>query len=210
MSLGTAIPAGGLRKSDRPHVATLVKFLSAGCAGILLGLVVTFAVVEHGKGFGAVEAGPWIGWPNGFSEIDPYTRAILAYSGEMTLSDSAGMSFIAYGDSKGREFDPACDYIMTGEIPSARFWTLALFSPAGVPIANPAGRYGFTSSEVLRSNDGSFEITISRHARPGNWLPSGEASKFVLVLRFYDSELSAGANALGEANMPTLMKARCE
>ncbi|MDQ6704266.1 MAG: DUF1214 domain-containing protein [Pseudomonadota bacterium] len=208
MSRGTAI---AMRRGYQTRGTILGKFLSAGCIGVLLGLFVTFVVVERAKGFGAIAAGPWTGWPrNGTSDTDPYTRAILAYSGEMSLSESEGMSFVAHGDSNGAEFDPACDYTLKGEIPSARYWTLALLSPAGGPIANTAGRPGFTSSEVLRASDGQFEITLSRHARPGNWLPIGATSKFILVLRLYDSELGAPAAALHAASMPSLVKSRCE
>ena len=208
MSLGTAI---AMKRGDQARGTILGKFLSAGCIGVLLGLFVTFVVVERGKGFGAITAGPWTGWPrNGTSDTDPYTRAILAYSGEMSLSESEGMSFVAHGDSNGAEFDPACDYALKGEIPSARYWTLTLLSPAGAPIANTAGRPGFTSSEVLRASDGQFEITLSRHARPGNWLPIGDTSKFILVLRLYDSELGAPAAALNAASMPGLVKSHCE
>ena len=208
MSLGTAI---AMKRGYQAHGTILGKFLSAGCIGVLLGLFVTFVVVERGNGFAAIAAGPWTGWPrNGTSDTDPYTRAILAYSGEMSLSESEGMSFVAHGDSNGAEFDPACDYVLKGEIPSARYWTLTLLSPAGAPIANTADRQGFTSSEVLRASDGQFEITLSRHARPGNWLPIGDTSKFILVLRLYDSELGAPAAALDAASMPVLVKSRCE
>jgi hypothetical protein len=208
MSLATSI---AMRRAYQAYATILGKFLSAGCIGVLLGLFVTFAVVERGKGFGAIAAGPWIGWPRtGTSDIDPYTRAILAYSGEMSLSESDGMSFVAHGDSNGAEFDPACDYALRGAIPSARYWTLTLLSPAGAPIANAAGRPGFTSSEVLRTSDGQFEITLSRHARPGNWLPIGDTSKFILVLRLYDSEFGTPAAALDATSMPGLVKSRCE
>ncbi len=208
MSLGTSIAT---KRGNRAPGTIVGKFLPAGCIGVLLGLFVTVAVVERGKGFGAIEAGPWTGWPrNGTSDIDPYTRAILAYSGEISLIAPEGMSFVAHGDSNGSEFDPACDYALTGELPPARYWTLTLLSPAGAPIANTAGRQGFTSSEVLRASDGQFEITLSRHARPGNWLPLGGTSKFILVLRLYDSELGAAAAVLDAASMPGLVKSRCE
>ncbi|HEY8032846.1 MAG TPA: DUF1214 domain-containing protein [Methylocella sp.] len=200
-----------MKRDDQAHGTILGRFLSAGCLGVLLGLFVTFVVVERGKGFGAIAAGPWTGWPHtGTAEPDPYTRAILAYSGEMTLSESEGMSFVAHGDSDGAEFDPACDYSLKGEIPSARYWTLTLLSPEGAPIANAANRSGFTSSEILRASDGRFVITLSRHARPGNWLPMGGTSRFILVLRLYDSELGAPATALDAASMPRIVKSRCE
>ncbi|HUI20097.1 MAG TPA: DUF1214 domain-containing protein [Methylocella sp.] len=207
MSLSTAI----VRESGFwARAATLGKFLLAACIGVLLGLGVTFVEIEHGKGFSAIEAGPWTGWPRSeASQIDPYTRAILAYSGKIFLSESEAMSFVAHGDSSGAEFDPACDYVMKGEIPPARYWTLTLLSPAGALIANTADRQGFTSSEVLRASDGRFEITLSRHARPGNWLPLSPTSKFILVLRLYDSELGATEAALDAAHMPVLIRGRC-
>jgi hypothetical protein len=208
MSLSTAII---VKRSHKAHGMIFVKFLSAGCLGVLLGLFVTLVEIEQGKGFAAIEAGPWTGWPRSeASEIDPYTRAILAYSGKISLSESEAMSFVAHGDSNGAEFNPACDYVLKGEIPPARFWTLTVLSPAGALIANTADRQGFTSSELLRASNGQFEITLSRHARPGNWLSLGPASKFILVLRFYDSELSAPAAALDAAHMPVLVKSRCE
>ena len=120
------------------------------------------------------------------------------------------MSFVAHGDSDGAKFNPACDYIMKGAIPSARYWTLTLLSPEGSLIGNTGDRQGFTSSEVLRGSDGQFEIALSRHARPGNWLPLGAASKFILILRFYDSELGSPAATLDAAQMPEIVRGRCE
>lgn len=207
-----SVRAAARQWSDRRYVSLPIKYLSACCFGSLLGLLATFIIVEQGKGFGAIVAGPWIGWPrdNGTSDLDPYTKAILAYSGKMALSQSDALSFIAYGDSTGAPFDPDCDYVMSGEVPAARYWSLALLSPSGAPLAKGPGRAGFTSSEILRRSDGKFEIIISRHARPGNWLPLGEATRYVLVLYLYDSELSVAAGALRAANMPNITRGGCE
>lgn len=192
-------------------MAILGKFLLAGCAGVLLGLVITFAMLEHGFGFDAVRAGPWIGYPkNGAPDLDPYARALLAHSGEMPLGASEGLSFVARGDSSGAAFDPACDYLLKGEPPLARYWTLTLLSPTGFLIANAADRHGFTSSEILRSADGGFEITLSRFARPGNWLPIGDAAKFILVLRLYETELSAATTAFDATELPSLVRGICQ
>lgn len=194
----------------RASVAILGKFLLAGCAGALLGFIITFAMLEHGFGFDAIRAGPWTAYPkNGAANIDPYARAALAHSGEMPLGASEGLSFVARGDSSGAPFDPACDYVLEGEPPLARYWTLTLLSPAGFLVANAADRHGFTSGETLRAADGGFAINLSRFARPGNWLPTGDASKFILVLRLYETELSAATVALEAANLPSLVKGIC-
>ncbi|MBO0733499.1 MAG: DUF1214 domain-containing protein [Methylocapsa sp.] len=187
------------------------KYVSAAAAGIVLGAIITWAVIERKKGFGSIEAGPWTSWSRvGTADVDPYSRAVLAYFGEAPLSESEGINFVAYGDSSGAGFNAACEYVMTGEVPSARYWTLTLYSPEGAAFATPPKRSGFTSSEVLRNSGGQFEITISRRARPGNWLPSGAAAKFILVLRFYDSEFTSPSGTVDAKKMPALIKGRCE
>jgi hypothetical protein len=191
-------------------VALFLKYLVALCLGGLLGVAVTFLTVDRGIGLGAIRAGAWTGWPlNGLAEIDPYGRARLAHSRELPLGAAEGLSFIAKGDDSGAPFDPACDYLVKGVGPRARFWTLTLLSPEGFPFANRAQRYGFTSSEILRAADGAFEIIVSAEARPGNWLPIGGQEPFVLALRLYDTELDAGATALDTRDLPTVLKGSC-
>lgn len=186
-------------------------FGSALGLGLLIGFLATVIEIERGTGFSALVAGPWTGWPRSeVTEIDPYSRAILAYSGKRSLSESDAMSFVAQTDSTGTGLDSACDYVLTGAIPAARYWTLILSTPAGALIANPAERQGFTSSEVLRNSEGQFEIHLSRQARPGNWLPLGGSGKFILILRFYDSDLISPTAVLDAAHMPAILRGHCE
>ncbi len=178
----------------RAVLAILGKFLLVACVGAFLGLSVTYLAIERGAGFNAVAAGPWVAYPKtGTDTVDPYARAMLAHSGEMPLGASEGLSFVARADSAGAAFDPACDYRFSGATPPARYWTLTLLSPEGFLVANKAQRNGFTSAEILRAADGGFAIAIARRARPGNWLPNGEAGKFILVLRLYDTEVGGVA-----------------
>jgi hypothetical protein len=208
MSYGAIAPPGrGLWAA----AALLGKYLSAAAAGIALGLILTWVVIDRKKGFGSIEAGPWTSFSRiGATDVEPYSRAILAYYGETPLSESEAISFVAYGDSSGADFNADCDYAVSGEVPVAHYWTLTLYSPDGALISNPASRYGFTSREVLRNSSGQFLITIARHARPGNWLPSGDAARFVLVLRLYDSELSTASGTIDAGKMPVLVKGPCE
>jgi hypothetical protein len=208
MSYETIVPSGrGLWAA----AVLLGKYLTATAAGIVLGLVLTWFVIDRKKGFGSIEAGPWTSFSRiGATEVEPYSRAILAYYGETSLSESQATSFVAYGDSSGAEFNADCDYTVTGEVPPARYWTLTLYSPDGALVPNPANRYGFASSDILRSAIGQFEVTIARHARPGNWLPSGKISRFVLVLRLYDGSLTGASGTIDAKKMPVLVKGPCE
>lgn len=204
--LGRSEPSDGVGAS----FALLAKFVFALLVGSLLGIALTFFSLEGGVGFGAVKAGAWTGWPQyGLADIDPYSRARLARSHELPLGAAEGISFVAAGDDQGTPFHPSCDYVVTGNVPRARYWTLTLLSPEGFLVPNTPRRYGFTSSEILRAADGTFEIVLSRQARAGNWLPIGSAAPFVLVLRLYDSELDAGAPNLQSNDLPKVLRGGC-
>ncbi len=194
----------------RDRLALIGKFLLVGVVGVLIGLGVTFAALRGGVGFGAVNAGPWTAWPRaGDANIDPYLRAQLTRSGEIPLGASEGVSFVAQKDSAGGKLDGTCDYSVSGQTPQARYWTLTAMTPRGRLFANPAGRNGFTSSELLRAADGGFSIALSHNARPGNWLPLAYGKDFILVLRLYETEFSAGALAFEPANLPVIVRGYC-
>ncbi len=186
----------------------LVKIVAAVLAGVFLGLVITIHTLDTGAH--TVVAGPWQGAPrNGTFDVDPYTLASDERSGALPLGVAEGLSFVARTDSDGRAFTPSCDYIVKGTMPQARFWTLSLLDTAGFPVADPAGRYGFTSAEILRQTDTPVAITISPEARSGNWLPTGHAGSYLLLLRLYDSGLSTTGTVFESADMPSIAKAGC-
>lgn len=189
----------------------LVKFLVVGLIGTALGLAITYESLQHMLVFETVRAGPWTGAPkSGTLDINPYALATLAHSGELPLGIAEGLSFTARTDSSGAVLQPDCDYDVSGSVPPTRYWTLTLLTPRGFLIDNPAKRFGFTSAEIVRSGDGSFDIIVARQARPGNWLPLGDAQPFVLMLRLYDTLLDFGTARLDAAAMPKIVKGRCE
>jgi hypothetical protein len=192
-------------------VSILIRSCFIVVLGTLLGLALTFLALERGFGFGAVRAGPWTGWPKaGSPDIDPYARALVARSGSIPLGTGEGVSFTARTDSDGAPLNPRCIYVLKGPMPQARYWTLSVFLPNGALIENPAKRYGFTSAELLRANDSPGEIVLAASAQPGNWLPTSANSSYVVVLRLYDSVLSATAASLDSSAMPKLVKGRCQ
>jgi len=190
-------------------VATLLKSVLVVILGTLIGLSLTYAALVQGFTFGTVKAGPWVGSPRaGSLEIDPYTRALLVRTGLIPLGAGEGVSLVAKTDSEDHALSGRCDYRLTGPMPPARYWTVSVFAPDGTLVENADERYGFTSSEVLRDASHPVEIALSTQARPGNWLPVPAAS-FVVVLRLYDSILSATAASLDAATMPKLMRGTC-
>ena len=188
----------------------LFKAIGMALAGIALGLGATWLVLDQSVGLGAVHAGVWRVWPKaGTTEIDPYTRARLARTGEIPLGLAEGLSLTATRDETGEALHARCDYSFAGHIPPARFWTLTQTNPEGYLTGAKNIRHNLTSAEILRSADGDFSIQISASARPGNWLPISTGEDFMLVLRLYDTAVSATASAIEAGTLPHLAKLAC-
>jgi len=71
-------------------------------------------------------------------------------------------------------------------------------------------RQGFTSQEIIRKSDGSFDIIVGPRVRPGNWLPTGGVEKYQLVLRLYDTPIGVATRGGAEAPMPSVTKVPCQ
>jgi hypothetical protein len=193
---------------NRPYA----KYLRAGTVmigGLALGLLATFVSLNSGYGFSPMQAGVWTAWPGvGGPDIDPYARAVISRSGEAQLSRDQGLVFSTTEDSSGAPLDGTCEYRVASPVPPARYWTLSLATPDGGLIDNPTGRYGFSSVDVLRREGGAFDIMIARNARAGNWLSPGDARKFILLLRLYDTSLDVEAKSNPDS-FPKIVKLKC-
>jgi len=176
-----------------------------------IGLGMTWMALTQGIAYGGISIGAWTAWPkNGTSGIDPYARAIVARTGELPVGSGDGVAFYARGDDTGQALDGRCDVLLSGITPQARFWTLTLYDLEGHLVANSVRRQGFTSQEIIRKSDGSFDIMVGPRVRPGNWLPTGGAERYQLVLRLYDTPIGIATRSSSEVPMPTLRKGQCQ
>ncbi|MEP3301674.1 MAG: DUF1214 domain-containing protein, partial [Roseibium sp.] len=111
------------------------------------------------------------------------------------------------------------------QTPTARLWTLTAAGDHGRLLPTLAGRTFLTSRQILRKEDGSFEITASRAPRSGNWLPiglpltgetgagditapGGIGSGLMFTFRLYDAPITTGS-ALDGAVMPVIERLSC-
>ena len=187
------------------------RIVSTLMAGVALGLGATYVAANRPPPFGAVRSGPWRAWPGaGTAEIDPYSRAVFARRGQIPLAASSGLRFLATTDGTGAPLDARCAYAVGGSTATAQFWTLSLLDRRGFVEPNPAGRFGFTSSEIVRDAEGGFVIVIDGPARPGNWLPVTGAGPFQLLLSFYDTPLSTALQTGGTVpGLPSITRGAC-
>jgi len=188
----------------------LLRVLLLLAAGVALGLWSAEAVLRNGPPFGVAAAGPWrLETRAGVADADPYTRAEFARGGEIPLALGEGLQLVARVDDDGAKLDSRCVYSLGPRVPPARFWTLEIADRDGYPLDNPDGRTTFRSGELLRSGDGAFTIRIGAQVQPGNWLPVGAKTGFELVLRLYDTPLSAVGDEIQRSAVPRILRERC-
>lgn len=184
----------------------VVELFASLVVALALGLSSAWYMVD-GPRIG-VSVGAWKAVPSiAAASADPYSRARVARTGEIAMGAGEGLVFVAEHDDEGGALDGGCDYVLAGETPTARLWTLSVSDTAGRLPRAVSGRTFLTSREILRDIDGRFEIAISANARPGNWLPAPAKGALRLTLRLYDTPLalSPGAGMV----MPDIERRAC-
>ena len=187
----------------------LINLAIAIAIAVIVGFGSAALVLDRERMFGAVTRGAWTAWPDtGSADADPYTAAMLARTGEVPLGAGEGLAFSADADDLGGRLTGNCTYRVTGQTPPARLWTLTVYDGDGHLMENPAQRTVFHSREILRHENGSFTIAVSRSAQPGNWLPVTTEDRFRLILRLYDTPLAGGAS-IGAIVVPAIERVGC-
>lgn len=181
--------------------------------GIVLigGLGSSWYMVEAGTRLTTRTIGPWSAWPAAAKvDADPYTRAHFARTGTLPLGTDAARTFVARTDSAGNRLYSSCEYLVEGRDLPANWWSIGVFTDKGALITNPAQRYAFTSDTIALQPDGTFTVSLSRDARPGNWLPTGGAVRIALVLTALDPRTTASATLTdASAAMPKITQVQC-
>lgn len=184
--------------------------LTALLLATAVGLGATWMTTTRGTEIGALTIGPWTARPRtGTADVDPYSRATIVRNGELPIGTGDGVAFTATTDDKKKALDGRCDVVVSGVTPPARFWTLTLYDRKGHLVANSLARYGFTSQEIVRQSDGSFEIRIASRSRAGNWLPTGGIERYALMLRLYDTPVGVATRTQRDAPMPSITTVGC-
>ncbi|MBH5366593.1 MULTISPECIES: DUF1214 domain-containing protein [Bradyrhizobium] len=184
--------------------------LTALLLATVVGVGATWMTTTRGTEIGALTIGAWTARPRtGTADVDPYSRATIVRNGELPIGTGDGVAFTATTDDRKKALDGRCDVIVSGVTPPARFWTLTLYDRKGHLVANSLQRYGFTSQEIVRASDGSFEIRIASRSRAGNWLPTGGIERYALMLRLYDTPVGVATRTQRDAPMPSITTVGC-
>jgi hypothetical protein len=191
-------------------VRLILITLTALLLATAVGLGATWMTTTRGTEIGTLTIGAWTARPRtGTADVDPYSRATIVRNGELPIGTGDGVAFTATTDDRKKPLDGRCDIVVSGVTPPARFWTLTLYDRKGHLVANSLARYGFTSQEIVRQSDGSFEIHIAARSRAGNWLPTGGIERYALMFRLYDTPVGVATRTKRDAPMPSISTVGC-
>jgi len=178
--------------------------------GLGLGGLLSKISIEDNLGFSALTIGQWTAWPAaGSREADPYTKAKVAAAGEVPLGAAEGIAFHGRQDADGSPLRLDCAYIVSGQTPDARLWTLAAHKTDGSVVTTAGNRAAALSSRaILREASGRFVISVGPAIASGNWLETSGSGEFELIFRLYDSQITANAG-LVNPEMPSIDLVKC-
>ena len=189
---------------------TILFIMLVAVCGVGLGASTAWYSIQGSHGIGAINVGPWTAFPfAGQTEVDPYTVAKSVADGSVPLGATEGLSFEALQDSRGEPMRLDCTYRLEGKTPPSKLWTLVAYERAGRPArAAPGGQPSLYSGALLRFPDGSFTVTIASTPQPGNWLSVDGDGALRLVLRLYDTTITANTG-LAPPDMPAINRVSC-
>lgn len=167
-------------------------------------------MLERTEAADTLIVGPWHADRSaGSPDADPYSKARLARSGDLTLGLGEGVAFEARVDTAGRELRRECTYRLVGAYPPARIATLAAFDLEGRALTPREGRpERLVSLNWMRDDENRATISVGAGAEPGNWLAVEGRGRFVLALTFYDTPISTDSGAAPIA-MPYIERSGC-
>jgi len=182
---------------------TLAIAIGGGAASV-------WYVLNLQNGVGAVTIGDWTAFPDlGTPDTDPYSKARVAREGILTLGRAEGLAFVAENDSSGAELRRGCSYTVQGTVPPSRFWTIHA-ADEGMNVINGLKQRApaLHSYEMLREQDNSVSIAVSRTPAPGNWLAVDGTGKMFLILTLYDTTI-ASSTGVADVKLPRIIKVGC-
>lgn len=168
-------------------------------------------VLDNNFGSNIINVGPWSALPFvGGQRVDPYTKSTLAITGKLPLGAAEGLVFTATTDSGGENLKLNCNYIISGDTPLSRLWTLVAYNVSGKAIENKNGaKSGVFSGAILRFPNSTFKISLGTYPRSGNWFPLNGKGEFKLVLTLYDTPITSDIGVIRQ-NMPDIKLEGCE
>ena len=186
----------------------VLKWLAALVLGVALGIGSLWYAVFHMDRAAPVAVGIWRMNPlTGSAANDSYSRLYLAITSILALNRSESLYFEATADDQGGALTSACDYVLKGPAPAARWWSVTAYGADNMLIPSDSERYSASAASAVTNADGEIQITLSPDGSGENGIATGYG-RFSLVLRLYQPAKDL-AEAPQSAPLFSLEKGAC-
>jgi len=177
-----------LAGSDPVPMSHALYYGSALLVSLLLGsLSAWWGVARAARG--AIQLNAWRHDPEyGSTNAGLYVRARTQIAGPLALDRSEAIYFVADRDEQGEILRSDRVYRVEGGPFDARWWSITAYGDDHHLIPNRRNRYSYSSASITTDPDGRWSVRFSRTEQPGNWVPTGNATRFELFLRLYNPD----------------------
>jgi hypothetical protein len=189
---------------NRATIIVLALFIAFAAGAASAGYAVT-----HWMKLASQRSGPWqrlstIGQIN----PDPYTQAFEHTAAQIPIGSAEGHIYIASNDSLGGQLSAECNYIIEGEIPAARLFTLRVETADGQLIEAKSPLQSAINSDQMLFIGTRFKINVSATAQPNNWLALAAIGPFNFVMTYYDVAV-INDDTGNSTRLPEIIKGSC-
>lgn len=184
----------------------LVHFIFA----LSLGMAFAFTLSSYRLGPHWQEKGQWhFNTAFGTSQATLLERAYAARHALFVLPSSETYYLFAETDDLGAPLLGSCFYKIQGQSLDVRYWSLAAYNEDGRLTERPSTTYSLSNLTSKVDSHGFYEISLMKEKKQNvNWLPIGNQSGILLVLRVY---LRADQKNFdfSETTLPSIHKEGC-
>ena len=163
--------------------------------------------------FRSININNWTSDPAiGSPAADPYTRAYVARRGLLGLRREEATYYLRAVDDEGQPLLDHCAYVIEGEVPDARWWSVTLYADDYFLAQNEDDAHSIDMTRAVIDSDGMWRAVI-QSADPADgsfWISSRNAGRFDLIYRLYNASeaiLESPGNALVT---PRIIRLGCE
>jgi hypothetical protein len=163
--------------------------------------------------FRAIELNHWTSDPAiGSTTADPYTRAFVARRGLLGLRREEATYYLRAVDDEGQTLRDHCAYVIEGEVPDARWWSVTLYADDYYLARNEDGAHSIDMTRAVIDADGMWRATIqpTDPADGSFWISSRNAGRFDLIYRLYNASEAILDSPESALVTPRIVRLGCE
>jgi hypothetical protein len=188
----------------------LFEILAIVLIALVIGVGSAVWVIDSFAKVQTIKDGAWTTHPLvGSVQANMYLRATIARIALFALSRTEALYYNAFTDEEGEPLRPECDYIIEGGDLPARWWSITAYDKDHFLIPNALNRYSYNMKNLRWDEQGRYKIYLSQTPKDLNWLPAAQQGTISITLRAYNPAQALAEN-MGSAELPRIMKVRCE